>query len=58
MELHYYDLLQDIAAFLKNTVMTAEKHGISRSQLIIDPGIGFGKTIGHNLQIIKGSRLF
>ena len=53
LEPHYDDLLAEIDAFLENAIQTAEKHGISRSQLIIDPGIGFGKTIGHNLQIIK-----
>ncbi len=53
LEPHYDDLLAEIADFLDNAVKTAEKHGISRSQLIIDPGIGFGKTIGHNLQVIR-----
>ena len=53
LEPHYDDLLAEINAFLENAIQTAEKHGISRSHLIIDPGIGFGKTISHNLQIIK-----
>jgi len=53
LEPHYDDLLAEIDAFLENAIQTAENHGISRSQLIIDPGIGFGKTIGHNLQILR-----
>jgi dihydropteroate synthase len=50
---HYDDLQREITSFLENAVETAENHGISRSRLIIDPGIGFGKTIDHNLQIIS-----
>ena len=53
VEPHYDDLFAEIDAFLENAIQTAEKHGVSRSQLIIDPGIGFGKTLDHNLQIIK-----
>ncbi len=50
---HYDNLLGEIRSFLEHAVETAEKHGISRSRLIIDPGIGFGKTKDHNLQIIS-----
>ena len=50
---HYDDLQSDIISFLEIAVQKAEKHGIKRSRLIIDPGIGFGKTFEHNLQIIR-----
>lgn len=53
VEPRYDDLLGEIATFLENAAETAQEHGISRSRLIIDPGIGFGKTRDHNLAIIN-----
>lgn len=49
----YNDIIKEIEEFLKNRIDLAEKNGISRSQIIIDPGIGFGKTVEHNLLLIK-----
>ncbi len=49
----YDDLIAEIKAFLENSINHAEKKGISRSKIIIDPGIGFGKTVEHNLLLIK-----
>lgn len=49
----YGDLIGEIRAFLKNAIANAEKRGISRSKVIIDPGIGFGKTVEHNLTLIQ-----
>lgn len=49
----YTDVVAEIGDFLSNTVAAAVKGGISRDRLIIDPGIGFGKTLKHNLQIIQ-----
>ncbi len=49
----YDDLLTEIKEFFLNVVKSAEAKGIKRSNIIIDPGIGFGKTFEHNLQIIK-----
>ena len=49
----YDDLIEEIKAFLKNAIDHAQNKGISRSKLIIDPGIGFGKTVEHNLLLIK-----
>jgi dihydropteroate synthase len=43
----------EIGAFLAQTVNKAEKGGIARDRIIIDPGIGFGKTVDHNLLLIK-----
>lgn len=50
---HYEDLLGEIASFLEKAVQTAKKHGNPRSRIIIDPGIGFGKNMHHNLKIIS-----
>jgi len=49
----YDDLVGEIKAFFENAMDQAENKGISRSKIIIDPGIGFGKTIGHNLLLIQ-----
>ena len=50
----YNNLIGEILDFLKNAVDRAVGGGISRDMIIADPGIGFGKTFDHNLQIIKG----
>ena len=49
----YDDLTKEIKGFLKNAVDYAQSKGISKSKIIIDPGIGFGKTVEHNLLLIK-----
>ncbi len=52
IEPKYDDLITQIKAFLENAIGHAEYKGIPRSNIIIDPGIGFGKTFGHNLLLI------
>ncbi|MBN1289400.1 MAG: dihydropteroate synthase [Actinobacteria bacterium] len=49
----YGDVVQDIARFLREQASVAVAGGISREKIIIDPGIGFGKTLDHNLEIIR-----
>lgn len=49
----YGDVVKEIKEFLANAIETAAQEGISRSKIIIDPGIGFSKTIDHNLLLIK-----
>ncbi len=49
----YDDLMGEITAFFKNEIVVAMKKGIKRSNIIIDPGIGFGKRYEHNFSIIK-----
>lgn len=48
----YKDLFSDIKTFLKTAVTQAEAVGVKRSQIIIDPGIGFGKTSAHNFSLV------
>jgi dihydropteroate synthase len=50
---HYEDILAEIKAFFEERLAWAEENGVSRKRFIIDPGIGFGKTVGHNLTILK-----
>jgi len=54
----YDDIIGEIKAFLENARDRAEKHGIPRKRIIIDPGIGFGKTVEHNLFLIQRLREF
>jgi dihydropteroate synthase len=49
----YDDLLSEIKTFLVNAIARAEKMGIPKKNLIVDPGIGFGKTFQHNLVLIN-----
>lgn len=49
----YNNLIEEIIAFLENAIEYAVKNNISRDKIIVDPGIGFGKTFGHNLSVIK-----
>lgn len=54
----YDDLMGEIKAFFKKSIDYAVGKGISKSKIIIDPGIGFGKTKTHNLLLIKYLRKF
>ena len=50
---YYEDLYQEIGCFLKERITTATAYGIKREKIIVDPGIGFGKSVEHNLAIIN-----
>ncbi len=50
---HYTDLLGDISADLQASIAYAESHGIRRSQIIVDPGVGFGKSPVQNLELLR-----
>ena len=54
----YEDVLLDVYDFLDARISAAEAAGIARAQVIVDPGIGFGKTLAHNLQLLNGISLF
>ena len=49
---HYDDIIVEVRSFLAERVAFAESHGLKKSQIAVDPGIGFGKTVTHNLQIL------
>lgn len=51
---HYDDPVKEIAEYLEGIIQKAEKNNIPKSRIIIDPGIGFGKTIQHNFMLHKG----
>ena len=54
----YNDVVQDIINFLKERIDYCLANGISEDRIIIDPGIGFGKTFEHNICIIKNIEKF
>jgi dihydropteroate synthase len=55
---HYEKLLPEMIQSLKNSVQKAVAGGIEKEKIIVDPGIGFGKTCDHNLFIIKHLEAF
>lgn len=54
----YANVLLDVYDFLEERVEFACAQGIPRENIIVDPGIGFGKTVAHNLALIAGLSLF
>jgi dihydropteroate synthase len=55
----YYDnVLLDVYDWLEGRIGACEEAGIPRDKIIIDPGIGFGKTLEHNLRLLGGLSLF
>ena len=50
--LDYTDLIGDIKADLKETLVIANKAGIEKDKIILDPGVGFAKSPAHNLEIL------
>ena len=54
----YESVISEIIEFLEERMRFAARNGIERSQIIIDPGIGFGKTVAHNLHIIRNLDTF
>jgi dihydropteroate synthase len=57
---HYNNLLKEIADFFQERIAWAESQGITKDRIILDPGIGFGKSLeeGHNLMILKNLHAF
>lgn len=56
--LHYDDLIPEISGFLFEAANKALDLGVAKNKIIIDPGIGFGKSVEHNFSIIKNIPAF
>ena len=54
----YDDVLLDVYDHLAAGIAAAEAAGIPRARVVVDPGIGFGKTVEHNLALLRGLSLF
>ncbi len=51
---NYADAVSEVRKFLESRVLFAMRHGVSPRQIVLDPGIGFGKTDEHNLALLRG----
>ncbi|MBI4399833.1 dihydropteroate synthase [Candidatus Micrarchaeota archaeon] len=54
----YKNVIKEVSEFLKKRASFAIRNGIDESNIILDPGIGFGKTTDHNLEIIANLKEF
>ena len=54
LEPHYEDVTREVRDFLAAQLYEAMDAGIAPEQIVLDPGIGFGKTVEHNLQLLRG----
>jgi dihydropteroate synthase len=52
-EPHYDDVVGEVLLFLKNRSDKAMQAGIARERILVDPGFGFGKTVAHNLELLR-----
>ena len=54
----YDDVVVEIYLWLEERIAAAEQAGVRREHILIDPGFGFGKNVGHNLELMNGLALF
>jgi dihydropteroate synthase len=54
----YEDVLFDVAEFFRERLEAAERAGVARERVVLDPGIGFGKTVEHNLVLLNHAQAF
>lgn len=52
----YVDVVAEVCAYLKQQAAKAEAAGVPRERILLDPGIGFGKTVDHNLRLLRELR--
>jgi len=53
---HYDDLLGEVIQYLREGINTALRAGVKKERIWVDPGIGFGKTLDHNLELLRRLR--
>jgi dihydropteroate synthase len=49
----YADVVDDVRAFLEERMAHAVREGVREERIVLDPGIGFGKTVAHNLELLR-----
>ena len=52
----YDDVIDEVTAFLRERVAALVAHGVDASRIAVDPGIGFGKSVAHNLDLLRRQR--
>jgi dihydropteroate synthase len=50
----YNHVVSDVSSYLKKRLDYAAQYGMERNRMVVDPGIGFGKTLEHNLDLLRG----
>ncbi len=50
---HYDDVVREVKAFLEQRVKATRDAGIAAERVVVDPGFGFGKTVAHNLELLR-----
>ena len=50
---HYEDVVREVKGFLRERMAAAASAGIAGERVAVDPGFGFGKTVGHNLELLR-----
>jgi dihydropteroate synthase len=50
---HYEDVVREVRAFLTERAEMCQAAGLSADRMVVDPGFGFGKTLDHNLQLLR-----
>ena len=50
---HYDDVVEDVCEYLQSRIASCERQGIARNRLLLDPGFGFGKSVTHNLTLLR-----
>lgn len=53
---HYQDVVGEVMGFLEQQLITAGIRGVATENILLDPGIGFGKTTAHNLELLRHLR--
>jgi len=54
----YENVIAEVYEFLRERIAAAEAAGIARGRIVVDPGFGFGKTLAHNLDLLKNMQAF
>ena len=54
----YKNVVSDVNDFFRKQMAIGKKHGVKKEQYILDPGIGFGKSVAHNLTLVKNFKAF
>jgi dihydropteroate synthase len=54
----YVDVVGEVAQFLAERARFAIDHGVAKDRIVVDPGIGFGKALDHNLDLLANLRVF
>ncbi len=57
-EPNYHDVMTEVMTFLQIRVMMVQATGIARERIVVDPGFGFGKSLPHNLDLLRGLEAF